>query len=65
MQVLILGTCKELHCAFIMKMLCIVVLFNPIYRHSEEVIKILETARLGFYVRDTQQKLGEETILFV
>ncbi len=29
------------------------------YRHSEEMIKNLETAGLGFYVRETQQKLGE------
>ena len=27
-------------------------------RHTEDMIKKLESAGLGFYVRDTQQKLG-------
>ncbi len=31
------------------------------HRHSNEMIKNLETAGLGFYVRDTQQKLGKNT----
>ncbi len=31
-----------------------------IYRHSEDMIKKLEAAGLGFYVRETQQKLGEK-----
>ena len=33
----------------------------PPYRHSEEMIKKLESAGLGFYVKatKTQQKLGE------
>ncbi len=32
----------------------------PLYRHSEEMIRKLEAAGLGFYVRETQQKLGEK-----
>ena len=33
----------------------------PLYRHSEEMIKKLESAGLGFYVKatETQEKLGE------
>ncbi len=29
-----------------------------LFRHSTEMIENLEAAGLGFYVRDTQQKLG-------
>lgn len=31
---------------------------SVLYRHSEDMIKKLENAGLGFYVRDTDQKLG-------
>ena len=35
-------------------------LITPMYRHSEQMIKKLHSAGLGFYVReaDIQQKLG-------
>ncbi|XP_064403130.1 E3 ubiquitin-protein ligase RNF213-like isoform X2 [Halichondria panicea] len=32
---------------------------NPYKKHSKEMIRKLEVAGLGFYVRETQQKLGE------
>ena len=35
-------------------------IYHPLYRHSEEMIRKLEVAGLGFYVRETQQKLGEK-----
>ena len=35
-----------------------VYLFIILCRHTEDMIKKLESAGLGFYVRDSQQKLG-------
>ena len=32
--------------------------YPSLYRHTEDMIKKLESAGLGFYVRDSQQKLG-------
>ena len=32
------------------------------YRHTEDMIRKLESAGLGFYVRDSQQKLGNNTV---
>ena len=31
-------------------------------RHTDDMIKKLESAGLGFYVRDTQQKLGKNSV---
>ena len=32
--------------------------YDWLFRHTEEMIDKLEAAGLGFYVRETQQKLG-------
>ena len=40
--------------------MCMYVYSHALYRHSEDMIKKLENAGLGFYVRETEthQKLG-------
>ena len=39
--------------------------YPSLYRHTEDMIKKLESAGLGFYVRDSQQKLGNIPVLCI
>ena len=62
-SVIKLVSCRQVHVqkgkTYTQNMACICTHVSP-YRHSEEMIKKLESAGLGFYVRatETQQKLG-------